>query len=60
MTPFDSNVLPKSVIKEINSRLSKAVDFDQADGIIKEYMTDYQIDFIHKVNKLREDLGVVI
>lgn len=57
LKPFTSKVLGESLTTEINNRLSKCVNLDEAEAVIREYRNDYQLDFIYKVNKLRERLA---
>lgn len=56
---FSSTVLPANVVGEINTRLQKAQDMDEARGIFREYMADYQVDFLSAVADLKRDLSKV-
>ena len=57
---FNSEVLPKTVVDEINTRLSKADNPEAVKAIFKEFMQDYQVDFLANVVELKKDLAKVI
>lgn len=57
---FESQVLPSVTVDEINSRLSKAASPEAARDIFREYMQDYQVEFLANVAELRGSLNKVI
>lgn len=57
---FESNVLPQEVADEINDRLQKVSDIDEARGIFHEYMDDYRINFLANVEELKSNLKKVL
>jgi phage portal protein BeeE len=60
MKPFVSSVLPEKALGEINLRLAKSKTFEEADSILKEYRSDYQIEFLANVNKLRSSVQEIL
>lgn len=58
--PFESDILPKPVIAEMNARVEKAADVDEVRQAISEYMQDYQINFLSDVIELNHDLKKVL
>lgn len=60
LRPFVSEVLPEKVTIEINRRLSEAKDADAAKEIFREYMQDFQINFLANLANLRSDLSKVL
>ena len=57
---FKSDVLPQNVVDEMNDRLSKAADADAVRSIFKDYMADYQVQFLAEVTNLRKSLSKVV
>jgi len=57
---FKSDVLPENVVDEMNSKLSKAADADAVRAIFKDYMADYQVQFLAEVTNLRKSLSKVV
>ena len=57
---FKSDVLPQNVVDEMNDRLSKAADADAVRAIFKDYMADYQVQFLAEVTNLRKSLSKVV
>ena len=57
---FKSDVLPQNVVDEMNDRLSKAADADAVRSIFKDYMADYQVQFLAEVTNLRKSLSKVL
>ena len=57
---FKSDVLPQNVVDEMNSKLSKAADADAVRAIFKDYMADYQVQFLAEVTNLRKSLSKVV
>lgn len=57
---FESAVLPEEVVDEINDRLQKVTDVDEARSIFHEYMDDYRINFIANAEELRTHLKKVL
>jgi HK97 family phage portal protein len=55
---FESAVLPEEVVDELNYKLQDAKDVELIKGIFHEYMTDYQINIIESVAKLKDALKV--
>lgn len=60
MRPFVSKILPQMVTDELNDRVAKAADPEAVRGIFKEFMQDYQIEFLANVVELRKDLERVV
>jgi hypothetical protein len=54
--PFESNVLPQVATDELNRRLQDASGVDEIRTIFKEYMQDYQVDFLANIVELRDSL----
>ena len=57
---FKSEVLPQNVVDEMNTKLSKAADADEVRSIFKDYMADYQVQFLAEVTNLRKSLSKVV
>lgn len=57
---FKSEVLPSNVVEEMNTKLSKAADADEVRSIFKDYMADYQVQFLAEVTNLRKSLSKVV
>lgn len=57
---FESEVLPQSVVDEMNQRLSKAADAEAVRDIFSEYMQDYQVKFLADVADLQKNLQNVL
>ncbi len=57
---FQSEVLPQNVVEEMNTRLSSAATTDDVRGIFKEYMSDFQVNFIAETINLRKSIGKII
>ena len=57
---FKSDVLPQNVVDEMNTKLSKAADADEVRAIFKDYMADYQVQFLAEVTNLRKSLSKVV
>ena len=57
---FKSEVLPAATNNEMNARLQKAKTVADVRGVFKEYMQDYQIDFLASVTDLKRDLKKVL
>ncbi len=57
---FKSEVLPANVVDEMNTKLSKAADADTVRAIFKDYMQDYQVQFLAEVTNLRKSLSKVV
>ena len=57
---FKSDVLPQNVVDEMNTKLSKAADADAVRAIFKDYMADYQVQFLAEVTNLRKSLSKVV
>jgi hypothetical protein len=57
---FKSDVLPQNVVDEMNTKLSKAADADAVRSIFKDYMADYQVQFLAEVTNLRKSLSRVV
>jgi len=57
---FKSDVLPQNVVDEMNTKLSKAADADEVRSIFKDYMADYQVQFLAEVTNLRKSLSKVV
>lgn len=57
---FDSEVLPESTVEELNKRLQKAATAEDARAIFREYMQDYQTNFLADVANFRESLKKVV
>ena len=57
---FKSEVLPGNVVEEMNTKLSKAADADEVRSIFKDYMADYQVQFLAEVTNLRKSLSKVV
>jgi hypothetical protein len=57
---FKSDVLPQNVVDEMNTKLSKAADADAVRAIFKDYMQDYQVQFLAEVTNLRKSLSKVV
>lgn len=53
---FESTVLPAKVVDQLNEEVQKAEDPDAVRDLFKEYMHDYQIDFLADVVNLKETL----
>lgn len=58
--PFESDILPKPVIAEMNARVEKCATVEQVRQTIGEYMQDYQVDFLSDVIELNHDLQKVL
>ncbi|MFA5999205.1 MAG: phage portal protein [Candidatus Babeliales bacterium] len=57
---FKSDVLPQNVVDEMNTKLSKAADAEAVRAIFKDYMADYQVQFLAEVTNLRKSLSRVV
>lgn len=57
---FNSDVLPASALNELNTRLTKAKDADMVRDIFREYMQDYQIDFLANMAEVKKSLAKVL
>lgn len=57
---FQSEVLPLNVVEEMNTRLSTAAKADDVKEIFKEYMADYQVNFLAETINLRKSIGHII
>lgn len=58
--PFESDILPKPTIAELNSRIEKCNDAKEIQAVVGEYMQDYQIDFLADVIELNGNLQKVL
>jgi HK97 family phage portal protein len=57
---FESEVLPESTVTELNDRVQKSADQEEIKSVFKEYMDDYQINFLADVDRLRKQVAEVI
>lgn len=57
---FNSEVLPRHVVDEMNTRLSKAADADNVRDIFSEYMQDYQVNFLAESINLKKSLDKLL
>lgn len=57
---FESNVLPDKIVNELNEQVQKAATEEDLNAIFREAMSDYQINFLADVDKLRKKISEVI
>ena len=56
--PFESAILPSVAVNEINRRLIDEVQTeDEAKALFKEFMQDYQIDFLARAHELKDQIA---
>jgi len=53
---FNSDVLPRHLVDELNSKLAKAKDIDEVRGIFESEITNYRTNFITEVKKFERML----
>lgn len=58
--PFSSDIIPESVVDELNAQIIKAKDTEAIRGIFADFMQDYQIDFIADVVELQGNLQKIL
>lgn len=58
--PFESAILPDSVVGEMNSRVEKCADVSAVRDVVSEYMQDYQIEFLADVIELNAGIKKVV
>jgi hypothetical protein len=57
---FESQILPESATREMNERLQKSKTKDDVRAVFREYMEDYQVNFLADVADLKKDLAKVL
>jgi hypothetical protein len=60
MRKFESSVLPKDAVGEINDRIAVAKNKAEVRQVFDEYMKDYQVDFLATVADLQQGLAKVL
>ena len=60
MRKFESAILPRDAVDEINDRIALAKNKTEVRQIFDEYMKDYQVDFLANVAELQQGLAKVL